>query len=108
MGHCQTFFFFILILLIYFIYFWLCWVFVAVHGLSLVAASSGYSSLQAWASHCSGFLCCGAPALGARASVVVAHRLSETAKLFTKVAVLFCIPTRKCMRVLVALHPSNT
>ena len=35
--------------LIYF-YFWLCWVFVAVRGLSLVAASGGYSSLQ-----CTGF-----------------------------------------------------
>ena len=33
-----------------FIYFWLCWVLVAVHGLSLVAAGGGYSSL--W---CSGF-----------------------------------------------------
>ena len=30
--------------------FWLCWVFVAVHGLSLVMASGGYSSLQ-----CAGF-----------------------------------------------------
>ena len=33
-----------------FIYFWLCWVFVAARGLSLVAASRGYSSL--W---CAGF-----------------------------------------------------
>ena len=33
-----------------FIYFWLCWVFVAVRGLSLVVASKGYSSLQ-----CAGF-----------------------------------------------------
>ena len=34
-----------------FIYlFWLCWVFVAVQGLSLVAVSKGYSSLQ-----CKGF-----------------------------------------------------
>ena len=33
-----------------FIYFWLHWVFVAVHGLSLVAASGGNSSLQ-----CTGF-----------------------------------------------------
>ena len=33
-----------------FIYFWLCWVFVAAHELSLVAASRGYSLL--W---CSGF-----------------------------------------------------
>ena len=27
-------------------FFWLCWVFVAVHGLSLVAVSGGYSSLR--------------------------------------------------------------
>ena len=31
-------------------YFWLCWVFIAVHGLSLVAVSGGYSLLQ-----CAGF-----------------------------------------------------
>ena len=31
----------------------------------------------AWASHCSGFSCCGARALGARASVVVARGLSS-------------------------------
>ena len=60
-----------------FIYLWLCWVLVAAHGLSLVAASGGYSSLR-----CAGFslrclLCCGAQALGARASVVVACRLSS-------------------------------
>ena len=36
---------------IYFIYFWLHWVFVAVCGLSLVAASGGYSLLR-----CVGFL----------------------------------------------------
>ena len=53
-----------------FIYFWLRWVFVAVHGLSLVAPSGGYSSLQ-----CGGFSCCRVWALGARASVVVAHDL---------------------------------
>ena len=29
-----------------FIYLWLCWVFVDVHRLSLVAVSGGYSSLQ--------------------------------------------------------------
>ena len=29
-----------------FIYFWLCWVFVAAHGLSLVAVSRGYSLLR--------------------------------------------------------------
>ena len=33
-----------------FIYFWLCWVFVAARGLSLVATSGGYSSLR-----CAGF-----------------------------------------------------
>ena len=31
----------------------------------------------AWASHCSGFSCCRAWALGARASVVVVHGLSS-------------------------------
>ena len=45
-------FYFYYFLKIYFIlfYFWLCWVFVAAHGLSLVAASRGYSSLR-----CAGF-----------------------------------------------------
>ena len=37
-------------LFILLIYFWLRWVFVAAHGLSLVAASGGYSSLL-----CAGF-----------------------------------------------------
>ena len=54
-----------------FIYFWLCWVFVAARGLSLVAAS-GACSCGAWASHWGGFSCC-----GARASVVVARGLSS-------------------------------
>ena len=36
-----SFFFFLIYL---FIYFWLCWVFVSVRGLSLVAASGGHSS----------------------------------------------------------------
>ena len=58
------------------IYFWLCWVLVAVHGLSLVAASWSYSSsCGAWGSHCGGFCCCGGQALGMQASVVVAHWL---------------------------------
>ena len=47
-----------------FIYFWLLWVFVAVHGLSLAAASRGFS-------------CCRAQALGTRASVAVARNLSS-------------------------------
>ena len=61
----------------YFFFFWPCWVFVAAHGLSLVAASGGYSSLQ-----CVGFslrwhLFCRARALGSWASVVVALGLSS-------------------------------
>ena len=57
---------------IYFIYFWLRWVFVAAHGLSLVAASRCYSSLrcagfslrwllllQSRGSRCTGFSGCG-------------------------------------------------
>ena len=35
---------------IYLFYFWLCWVFIAARGLSLVAVSGGYSSLR-----CAGF-----------------------------------------------------
>ena len=54
-----------------FIYFSLRSVFVAAHG---AEATLGCS---AQASHCSGFSCCGARALGTRASVVVAHRLSS-------------------------------
>ena len=56
-----------------FIYFWLCWVFVSVRGLSLVAASGGHSS-----SRCAG-LSLSRPSLlrsiGSRraGSVVVAH-----------------------------------
>ena len=38
--------FFLNIYLFYLFIFWLCWVFVAPHGLSLVAASRGYSSLR--------------------------------------------------------------
>ena len=60
------------IYLFYLYIFWLRWVFVAERGLSLFAVSGGYSSL--W---CAGFSCCGAWALGARASVVVTHRLSS-------------------------------
>ena len=77
---------FLINLLILFIYFWLCWVFVAACRLSLATVSRGYSSLQcagfsvqwllAVASR-SGFSCCGAWALGARASVVVARGLSS-------------------------------
>ena len=57
---------------ILFIYFWLHWVFIAVRGLSLVAVSGGVR-----ASHCGGFSCCGARALGVWVSVLVARSLSS-------------------------------
>ena len=74
-------FFFFLKLLSFFlyIYLWLCWVFVSVRGLSLVAASGSHSS-----SRCAG-LSLSRPLLlqstGSRraGSVVVAHRLSCSA-----------------------------
>ena len=67
------FFFFNFFFLNLFIYFWLCWVFVSVRGLSLVAASGGHSS-----SRCAG-LSLSRPVLlrstGSRpaGSVIVAH-----------------------------------
>ena len=71
LGNVLPFFFFLNIYL--FIYFWLCWVFISVRGLSLVAASGGHSS-----SRCAG-LSLSWPLLlrstGSRraGSVVVAH-----------------------------------
>ena len=71
LGHwvCVFLMFFIFI---FKIYVWLCWVFVAARGLSLVAASGGYSSLRCvglslrWlllllstGSRCAGFSSCG-------------------------------------------------
>ena len=70
---CLCFFFFFLIFIYLFIYFWLCWVFVSVRGLSLVAVSRGHSS-----SRCAG-LSLSRPLLlrstGSRrsGSVIVAH-----------------------------------
>ena len=67
-SYWSVFFFYINL----FIYFWLHWVFIAAHRLSLVAASGGYSSLQCagfslwWllllqstGSRCTGFSSCG-------------------------------------------------
>ena len=45
-----------------FIYFWLCWVFIPMSGLSLVVGTQG-CSLIAWTSHCDRFSCCKAEAL---------------------------------------------
>ena len=55
--------------------FWLCWLFVATYGLSLLATSQGYSSCGASASHCGGFSRCRAWALGHIGSGVV-HEFS--------------------------------
>ena len=65
------------ILFIYLFIYWLRWVFVAARRLSLVAASGATLRCSAWASHCGGFSCCGAWALGTWASVVVARGLSS-------------------------------
>ena len=46
-------------------------------GSSLLRRAGAPVCCGARASHCSGFSCCGAQALGARASVVVAHGLSS-------------------------------
>ena len=70
-------FFFFLIYFYLFIYFWLCWVFIAARGLSLVAASGGYSSLW-WAGFSLRWLLL-LWSTGSRhaASVVVTHGLSS-------------------------------
>ena len=47
------------------------------HGLSLVASSWATLNCGVQASHCGGFSCCGARALGTRASVVAARGLSS-------------------------------
>ena len=79
----MLYFFFNKFIYFLFIYFWLHCVFIAAHGLSLVVASRGYSSLQ-----CAGFSLwwllllwstgsrhVGFSNYGVRASVVVARRL---------------------------------
>ena len=70
--------------LIKWIYFWLRWVFVVAHGLSLVAVGRDYSSCGARASRCGGFSCCRAQALGCQgfssfSSRALVHRLSGCA-----------------------------
>ena len=80
-SHCVFFFFKYLFL---FIYWWLCWVFVSVRGLSPVAASGGHSS-----SRCTGLSLLqplllrstGSRRTGSRraGSVIVAHRPSRSA-----------------------------
>ena len=52
--------------------YWLFWVLIAFHGLSLVAVSGDHTSLQAQASHHCGLSACRALPLGGWASVVAA------------------------------------
>ena len=59
-----------------FINFWLHWIFFALPGLSLVAASEGYSSFRCMGFSLGGISCCKAQSLDARALVVVRQRLS--------------------------------
>ena len=67
---------FVAFFLILFI-FWLRSVFIAARGLSLVGRAGVILRCGVRVSHCSGFSCCGARALGARASIVAARRLSS-------------------------------
>ena len=52
------------LLFIYYFFLWPHWIFVATHGLSVAAERGLLSSCGVWASHCGGFFCCGARALG--------------------------------------------
>ena len=63
----------------FFIYFWLCWVFVSVRGLSLVAASGGHSSSQCVGLSLSRPLLLRSTGSRRAGSVVVAHRPSCSA-----------------------------
>ena len=69
-----SFFFFLIFYL--FIYFWLCWVFVSVRGLSLVAASGGHSSSQCVGLSLSRPLLLRSTGSRRAGSVIVAHRPS--------------------------------
>ena len=66
-------YFLIFIYLFIIIYFWLCWVFVSVRGLSLVAASGGHSSLRCMGLSLSRPLSLRSTGSRCAGSVVVAH-----------------------------------
>ena len=68
-----TFFFFFNKFIYLFIYFWLCWVFVSVRGLSLVAASGGHSSSRCVGLSPSWHLLLRSTGSRCAGSVVVAH-----------------------------------
>ena len=64
-------------LFIYLFIYWLSWVFIAAHGLSLVEASRGYTSLRCMDFSSRWLLLLWSVGLGARASEVVACGLSS-------------------------------
>ena len=68
---------FLFFIIILFIYFWLCWGFVAVWVSSSCGEQGLLYSCSAWASHCGGFSCCWAWALGHRLPIVVACGLNS-------------------------------
>ena len=76
-----------------FVSFWLCLVFAAAHGLSLVVASGGHSPVAVQASHYGGFSYCRAQASGMWISIAVTHGLhcSVTGGVFL-IQGLTCIP----------------
>ena len=59
--------------------FWQCWVFIAHRFFSSCGEQGLFCSCSAWTSHCGGFSCCIAWALGHVGSGVVAPRLWGTA-----------------------------
>ena len=61
----------------WFSFFFLINLFLFLAALGLHGCTRAFSSCGEQASHCGGFSCCGARAVGARASVVVAHGLSS-------------------------------
>ena len=73
-GSCISLKFFFFFKLIYlFVYFWLCWVFVSVRGLSLVVASGGHSSSRCAGLSLSWPLLLWSTGSSRAGSVVVAH-----------------------------------
>ena len=77
-SRLQHFFFFKLFIYL-FIYFWLCWVFVSMRGLSLVAASGGHSSLRCAGLSLSWPLLLRSTGSRRAGSVIVAHGPSRSA-----------------------------
>ena len=59
------------------VYFWLHWVFIAARAFSSLQWAGATLRCAAWASHCEGFSCCEAQALGTRASGAAAGRLGS-------------------------------